>query len=144
MSGVVAGRVPTASGTPAPRHSRGFAPWRRNRCARCAKLAPVRLFNAIRSWLAARRETRAQRLAIAARHELAMRRAVDRFVELRQRDVMGAHVLGEEAGKVIVRVMYLTDHIPPDRAWFAVPATSEVPRELRFEEVQHLETGPWR
>ncbi len=33
---------------------------------------------------------------------------------------MGAHVLRLDANEAVVRVMYISDHIPPDRAWYAV------------------------
>ena len=36
--------------------------------------------------------------------------------------------------------MYFTDHIPPDRAWFAVSADLGVVRELSFDDVQALES----
>jgi hypothetical protein len=54
---------------------------------------------------------------------------------------MGAHVLRLGEDEAIVRVMYMTTHIPPDRAWFAVSASGV--RSLTYEEVAHLE-GPWR
>jgi hypothetical protein len=56
---------------------------------------------------------------------------------------MGAHVLRIDGDEAIVRVMYMTDHIPPARAWFAVPKTDAAVRELSFEDVASLET-PWR
>jgi hypothetical protein len=56
---------------------------------------------------------------------------------------MGGHVLLLAPHETIVRVMFVTDHIPPDRAWFAVSETDATVRELSFEDVAHLE-GPWR
>jgi hypothetical protein len=56
---------------------------------------------------------------------------------------MGAHVLRLNSKHIIVRVMYTTDHIPPDRAWFAVSEEDDEVQELTFTDVAHLET-PWR
>lgn len=56
---------------------------------------------------------------------------------------MGAHVLRLGPEETIVRVMYLTHHIPPDRAWFAVSTTTGAVRELAFNDVANLES-PWR
>ena len=56
---------------------------------------------------------------------------------------MEAHVLRIDAGEAIVRVMLLTDHIPPDRAWFAVSLAGAGIRELSFGDVAGIE-GPWR
>jgi hypothetical protein len=39
--------------------------------------------------------------------------------------------------------MYMTNHIPPDRAWFVVPRTGGAVRELGFKEVAAIES-PWR
>ena len=56
---------------------------------------------------------------------------------------MSGHVLRVDLDHIIVRVMYVTDHIPPDRAWFAVSEKDGEVREITFEEVAHLETA-WR
>lgn len=56
---------------------------------------------------------------------------------------MGAYVLHLSPEETIVRVMYMTDHIPPDRAWFAISAIGDSVRELTFEDVAQLEK-PWR
>jgi hypothetical protein len=77
------------------------------------------------------------------RKRAAVERALEAFRERRREPPMGAHVLRIDEDVAVVRVMYLTDHIPPDRAWFAVPATGPV-RELAFEDVAALEPGPWR
>ena len=53
------------------------------------------------------------------------------------------YALSHDPQRTVVRVMYLTDHIPPDRAWFAVPVGDGEIRELSFDEVAHLES-PWR
>jgi len=55
---------------------------------------------------------------------------------------MGAHILRREAQQVIVRVMYLTDHIPPDRAWYAISDGESVVRELSFADAK--DDAPWR
>jgi hypothetical protein len=73
----------------------------------------------------------------------AIRRAVQEFGKRRGFAPMGAHVLRTESQETIVRVMYLTDHIPPDRAWFAVPKINGVIRELTFTDVARFES-PWR
>jgi hypothetical protein len=72
-----------------------------------------------------------------------MARAIDEFHRTRGLAPMGAHVLRIDGDEAIVRVMYMTDHIPPARAWFAVPKTGAAVRELSFEDVASLET-PWR
>ena len=56
---------------------------------------------------------------------------------------IGAYVLRLEEDEAIVRVMYMTNHRPPDRAWFAVPWTGAAIRELGFEDVAAIES-PWR
>jgi hypothetical protein len=37
----------------------------------------------------------------------------------------------------------MTDHIPPDRAWYAVSRETPTVRELPFEAVATIES-PWR
>jgi hypothetical protein len=56
---------------------------------------------------------------------------------------LGGHVLRLGPQEAIVRVTYFTNHIPPDRAWYAVSEVDEKVRELSFDEVAHLES-PWR
>lgn len=56
---------------------------------------------------------------------------------------MGAHVLSSDADQVIVRVMVITTHVPPDRAWYAVPSNGGPVRELSYEDVEAIES-PWR
>ena len=56
---------------------------------------------------------------------------------------MTGHVLRIEPEQIIVRVMYVTDHIPPGRAWFAVSEKEGEVRELTFNDIAHLE-APWR
>ena len=55
---------------------------------------------------------------------------------------MGAHVLRLDANEAVVRVMYISDHIP-DRAWYAVSRGDCTVRELSFDDVAGIES-PWR
>jgi hypothetical protein len=77
------------------------------------------------------------------RKDAAIRRALQEFRAKRGIAPMGAHVLRLDPEETIVRVMYLTDHIPPDRAWFAISTATGAVRELAFNEVANLES-PWR
>jgi hypothetical protein len=103
------------------------------------------VFSRLRARLAEWRRKQAEQAAQRAIEQAAIDRALERFRATRGTDPMGAHVLGRRSGDVIVRVMYLTDHIPPDRAWYAVPEidAAGAVRELSFAEVADLET-PWR
>jgi hypothetical protein len=86
----------------------------------------------VRAWLGERRRKRA-----------AIERALAEFRRTRGTAPIGAHVLRLEEEEAIVRVMYVTNHIPPNRAWFAVPRTGANVRELAFEDVAAIES-PWR
>ena len=86
----------------------------------------------LRAWRAERR-----------RKDRAVQRAVEEFHKRRGFAPMGGHVLRLHLDHIIVRVMYVTDHVPPDRAWFAVSEKDGEVRELAFEEVARLETA-WR
>lgn len=90
------------------------------------------MFARVRAWRAERR-----------RKDRAVRRAVEEFHKGRGFAPMSGHVLRVDLDHIIVRVMYVTDHIPPDRAWFAVSEKDGEVREITFEEVAHLETA-WR
>jgi hypothetical protein len=90
------------------------------------------MFNRVRIWLAARRQ-----------RERAIGCAMEQFWRTRGRPPMGGHVLRLDARETIVRVMYLSGHVPPDRAWFAVPVDGGAIRELTFEAVETFES-PWR
>jgi len=90
------------------------------------------------TWLAKRRA----RLRERRSKQAAIDRALKSFRETRGAVPMGGHVLFHDPQRTIVRVMYLTDHIPPNRAWFSVSGDDEV-RELSINDVAHLET-PWR
>jgi hypothetical protein len=86
----------------------------------------------MRAWRAERR-----------RKEAAIRHALQEFRDMRGFTPIGAHVLRLDPEETIVRVMYLTNHIPPDRAWFAISNTTGAVRELAFHDVANLES-PWR
>jgi hypothetical protein len=77
------------------------------------------------------------------RKDAAIRRALQEFRERRGFAPMSAHVLRQDPEETIVRVMYLTNHIPPDRAWFAISNTTGDVRELAYKDVADLES-PWR
>jgi hypothetical protein len=83
------------------------------------------------------------RRAERRRRDDAIRRAVQEFRERRGFTPMSAHVLHRTPQETIVRVMYMTNRIPPDRAWFVVSKATGFVRELRFKDVADLET-PWR
>lgn len=73
----------------------------------------------------------------------AVDRALDEFGRTREVVPMGGHVLRADQAETIVRVMYMTDHIPPARAWFAVPANGGPVRELSYADVAPFERV-WR
>jgi len=73
--------------------------------------------------------------------QAAVTRACAAFRASHRVEPMGGHVLSHDPQRTIVRVMYVTDHIPPNRIWYAI-AGDDI-REIPFEEVAHLE-GPWR
>jgi len=54
---------------------------------------------------------------------------------------MGAQVLRIDNDEAVVRVMFLTTHLPPDRAWYSISAGGV--RALSYDDVAHLER-PWR
>src|SRR5215467_9474693 len=91
-----------------------------------------RMMGRVRAWLDERRRKRA-----------AIERALAEFRKTRGTVPIGAHVLRLEEDEAIVRVMYMTDHVPPDRAWFAVPRSGANVRELAFEDIAAIES-PWR
>ena len=71
----------------------------------------------------------------------AIEQAVAEFRRTRDATPMGAHILRLDSHETIVRVMFVTNHIPPGRAWFAVSPTGV--RELTFDDVELIES-PWR
>lgn len=73
----------------------------------------------------------------------AVDRALDEFGRTHEVVPMGGHVLRADQGETIVRVMYMTDHVPPARAWFAVPANGDPVRELSYADVAPFERV-WR
>ena len=94
--------------------------------------AASRMIGRVRTWLDERRRKRS-----------AIVRALAEFRRTRGTAPIGAHVLRFEEDGAIIRVMYMTNHIPPDRAWFAVPRTGANVRELAFEDIAAIES-PWR
>jgi hypothetical protein len=86
----------------------------------------------IKAWLQERRSKQA-----------AIDRALGTFYATHGAAPMGGYALAHDSQQTIVRVMYMTDHIPPNRAWFAVPREDGEVRELSFDDVAHLES-PWR
>jgi hypothetical protein len=86
----------------------------------------------LRNWLDERR-----------RKQAVIDRAIEEFRRTRGTLPMGAHVLRLDQDEAIVRVMYMTNRIPPGRAWFAVPASGAAIRELAFQEVAGIESA-WR
>jgi hypothetical protein len=85
---------------------------------------------------------RLRRLA-RQREAAIVERALLEFRTSRGVNPLGSHVLRPGPPEVIVRVTYFTNHIPPDRAWYAVSETDGTVRELSFDDVAHLES-PWR
>jgi hypothetical protein len=77
------------------------------------------------------------------RRASAIRRAIIEFQNSHGANPMGGCVIHDDAQGTIVRVMYMTDHIPPDRAWFAVSEEDHPIRELSFDDVCKFES-PWR
>lgn len=101
------------------------------------------MINRLRAWLDERRRCHRLRVDERTRRDLATSRALQEFQRIHKREAMGAHVLRSDLNQVIVRVMYMTDHIPPDRAWYAVPPNGHPVRELSYEDVEDIES-PWR
>ena len=83
-----------------------------------------------------------RRRAAASRDRAAITRALACFQAGRKIAPMGAHIVRREADHLVVRVMYFTNHIPPDRAWYAVPDEDVAIRELSFADAG--DTAPWR
>jgi hypothetical protein len=85
---------------------------------------------------------RLRRLA-RRREAAAIDRALLEFRTSRGINPLGGHVLRLAPPETVVRVTYFTNHIPPNRAWYAVSEIDQTVRELSFDEVAHLES-PWR
>ena len=94
----------------------------------------------MRTWLEARR----RKLRARQRKKAAERRVCEAFERSRGFVPMGSRVLRVGEEQSIVRVLYLTDHLPPDRAWFTVSDDGLAVRELAFDEVREFEKEPWR
>jgi hypothetical protein len=90
------------------------------------------LLERLRTWRLAQR-----------RKAAVIERALLEFRTSRNMIPLGAHVLRLDPPEAIVRVTYFTNHIPPDRAWYAVSDVDGTVRELSFEDVALLES-PWR
>jgi hypothetical protein len=86
----------------------------------------------VKAWLQERRSKQA-----------AIERALKKFHETHSAVAIGGYALRHASQETIVRVMYMTEHIPPNRAWFAVPENGGEVRELSFHDVAHLESA-WR
>jgi hypothetical protein len=48
-----------------------------------------------------------------------------------------------DARETVVRVAYMTDRVPPDRAWYVISEDDHSAREVAFGDVAHWETV-WR
>lgn len=83
-----------------------------------------------------------QRKAAASRDRAAIARAVKYFCATHNQQAMGADVIRRDINEVVVRVMYLTNHVPPDRAWFAVSDRQGAVRELSHADSG--DTAVWR
>lgn len=57
---------------------------------------------------------------------------------------LSGFVLHVDQQKTIVRLMYITSHVPPERAWFAVSHTDHKVHELTWDNVKAYEISPWR
>lgn len=97
----------------------------------------------VRRWFERRRRLKAATRRIAEQKSAAIEKAVAEFRRRHAIDPMGAHVLKLEADTAIVRVMYLTNRRPPDRAWYAVSHRDNDVRELSSADVERWETK-WR
>jgi len=56
---------------------------------------------------------------------------------------MNAYILYRGPHETVVRDTFLTNHIPPDRAWFVVSELDGSVGELSFDDVADWES-PWR
>jgi hypothetical protein len=105
----------------------------------------VRLIARLQRYLERRNQERAARRALEDAKQVAGAKACRHFEASRGVQAMGFHVLAAGPAEIVVRVMYFTDHIPPDRAWYAISREGDgPPRELTWENVAALEPGPWR
>jgi hypothetical protein len=58
------------------------------------------------------------------------------------RQPMAAYVVRRDVNQVVVRVMYHTHYVPPDRAWFLVSDRQGAVREL--SQADSGDTATWR
>lgn len=77
------------------------------------------------------------------RERTAVRRALRAFRSSRGTAPLTAHVLHMDARETVVRVAYMTDRVPPDRAWYVISEDDHSAREVAFGDVAHWETV-WR
>lgn len=97
----------------------------------------------VREWLERRRRLKQATRRLAEQKSAAIEKAIAEFRRRHAIDPIGAHVLTLDADTTIVRVMYLTNRRPPDRAWYAVSDRDNDVRELSFADVARWETK-WR
>jgi hypothetical protein len=83
-----------------------------------------------------------QRKAAASRDRTAIERAMKYFRATHDREPMDGCVLRRDGNEAVVRVMYYTNHVPPDRAWFVVSDHQGAVREVSREEAG--DTAVWR
>jgi hypothetical protein len=91
-------------------------------------------------WLGARR----WKLEARQRKKVAIRRACEAFEKSRGIVPMNGYVIHAGEGRTIVRIMYSSDRIPPDRTWFAVPDDGSSARELDADEALKFDKALWR
>lgn len=97
----------------------------------------------VRRWLERRRRLKEATRRVAERKSVAIEKAIAEFRRRHAIDPIGAHVLALDADTTIVRVMYLTNRRPLDRAWYAVPHRDNDVRELSSADAARWETK-WR
>lgn len=83
-----------------------------------------------------------QRKISVNRDRAAIARAVKYFSATHNRAAMGADVIRRDVNEVVVRVMYLTNQIPPERVWLAVSDRQGAVREL--SQADAGDTAVWR
>lgn len=101
------------------------------------------MISRVRRWLDRRRSLKEATRRITEQKTAAIEKAIAEFRRRHAIDPMGAHVLTLDADTTIVRVMYLTNRRPPDRAWYAVSHRDNDVRELSSADVERWETK-WR
>lgn len=82
-------------------------------------------------------------LKIRQRKAAAVEVAVRTFEAQRKLRAMGGCVLRIDETQAIVRVMFVGNRKPPERAWYAVRSANGEVTELASDQVAEIET-PWR